>query len=419
MFTALKSGPRMASSILIAVIGWKAARRWLRILTATFVFYNFMKIMLSILGEGRGHMTQAIAVKEMVERAGHQVTKVVLGLGPHRQAAPFFASAMKMPITKISTPDFASKNNCKVNMPATLAGIVRQLPAYWRSLRAVRAAVRESEADVIINFFEPITGLYALTSHNRPPVVAVAHQFMAEHPSYVRVSENRLSQLVMKWYIRLVGARSTKVALSLYEAPDLPRENLVVSPPILRRQLFDLRPNPNGQFVLAYLLNHGYAEQIIAWHKKNPQTALHCFYDKPDAPAEYRYDETLTFHRLDGDKFLRMMAECKFVACTAGFESLAEAVWLGKPLFLVPVENHIEQQINAVDAVRAGLGVTDTSFNLDRLSELPDRLDTSEYRAWIKRADSLLLRTLEQAAASKQPAPDSIFHLEAGASKTA
>ena len=44
-----------------------------------------MKIMFSVLGEGRGHMTQAIAVKEMVEKAGHQVTHVVLGVGPHRE----------------------------------------------------------------------------------------------------------------------------------------------------------------------------------------------------------------------------------------------------------------------------------------------------------------------------------------------
>ena len=326
---------------------------------------------------------------------------------------------MKMPITQISTPDFSCKNNRKVNLAASLAGIVRNIPAYWRSLLAVRTAVRESQADVIINFFEPVTGFYALTSRNRPPVVAVAHQFMLEHPAYVRVSGNRLSQLVMKWYIRLVGACSTKVALSLYEAPDLPDENLVVSPPILRRQLFDLRPNPNGEFVLAYLLNHGYAEQIIAWHKKNPRTALHCFYDKPDAPPEDRYDDTLTFHRLDGDKFLRMMAECKFVACTAGFESLAEAAWLGKPLFLVPVENHIEQEINAVDAVRAGLGVADTSFNLDRLSELPDRLENSEYRAWLNRADSLLLGALEQSAAKSEATRDDIFHVEAEASKAA
>lgn len=357
-----------------------------------------MKLMLSVLGEGRGHMTQAIAVNEMAEKAGHQVVSVVLGLGPHRQAAPYFAAAIKAPITTITTPDFASKNNRKISMPATVAGVIRQLPAYRHSLHALKEVVRQCQPDVIVNFFEPLTAFYALSCRHRPPVVAVAHQFMFEHPAYVHHPRMRLQQLGLKWYIRFIGAGSTRVALSLYEAPDLPEKDLVVAPPILRRQLFDLQPNPNGKFVLSYLLNHGYAEQIIAWHKANPKTTLHCFYDKPDAPPEYRYDDNLIFHRLDGEKFLRMMAECKFVACTAGFESLAEAAWLGKPLFMVPVENHIEQQINAVDAVRSGLGVAETSFNLDRIAELPDRLDNAAYRAWLKKADSILLKTLEQVA---------------------
>jgi uncharacterized protein (TIGR00661 family) len=323
-----------------------------------------------------------------------------------------------MPITKIPTPDFSYKNNRKVSLPASLGAVARRIPAYWRGLRALRAVVRESQPDVIINFFEPLTGIYALTCRNRPPVVAVAHQFMYEHPAYVRAPGHRLQQFGMKWYVRLVGAASTRVALSLYEAPDLPAKNLVVAPPILRRQLFDLQPNPEGNFVLVYLLNHGYAEQIINWHKKNPRTVLHCFYDKPDAPPEFRHDDTLTFHRLDGEKFLRMMAECKYVACTAGFESLGEAAWLGKPLFLVPVEGHIEQQINAIDATRSRLAVADTSFNLDRLSELPGRLDNSKYHAWLNRADSLLLKTLERVVPAAEIETPEFLPLEAGEQTT-
>ena len=79
-------------------------------------------------------------------------------------------------------------------MPGTLAGDGPAIARLLRSLRTLRAAVRESQPDVIINFFEPITGLYALTSRNRPPVVAVAHQFITEHPAYVRVSNMRLQQ---------------------------------------------------------------------------------------------------------------------------------------------------------------------------------------------------------------------------------
>ena len=203
------------------------------------------------------------------------------------------------------------------------------------------------------------------------------------------------------------------MALSLYEAPDLPGKKLTVCPPILRRQLFALQPKPDGVFVLVYLLNHGYADQVLEWHKKNPGTVLHCFYDKPGAPPELRQDDTLTFHRLDGEKFLRMMAECKYVACTAGFESLAEAAYLGKPLFLVPVENHVEQQVNAVDAVKAGLGVADKSFNFDRLAELPDRLDTAKFHAWMSRAETIFLATLERAVQGTQAAPPLSSHLNA------
>jgi len=325
---------------------------------------------------------------------------------------------MRVPITRMSTPGFSFKDNRRVNLAASLAGIARRLPDYRRGLRGLEALVRQSRPDVIVNFFEPLTGFYALTRRDRPPVVALAHQFMCGHPAYTRAPGRRLQQFGMKWYIRLVGAASTRLALSLYEAPDAPERDLFVAPPILRRQLFELSPNPAGKFVLVYLLNHGYSEQIIDWHRRNPGTALHCFYDKPDAPPEWRLDDTLTFHRLDGEKFLRMMAECKYVACTAGFESLAEAAWLGKPLFLVPVENHIEQQVNAIDATRIGLGVADQSFNLDRLAELPERLDNARFRAWLARADSILLQTLERAAQSR-PAPARAPDLGAAGPKAA
>jgi uncharacterized protein (TIGR00661 family) len=205
----------------------------------------------------------------------------------------------------------------------------------------------------------------------------------------------------MRVYTWLLGARATKLALSLYAAPDLPEKRIIVGPPILRKQLFSLTPNPNGEFTLVYLLNHGYAEQIIAWSGKNSGTRLHCFYDKPGAPAEFQHSPALTFHKLDGEKFLKMMAECKNVVCTAGFESVSEAAWLGKPLFLVPVENHVEQQVNAIDAQQFGIGIAERSFNLDRLAELPDRLPTGEFHQWMNCAGQKLFQAIEKAAGKK------------------
>ncbi len=304
---------------------------------------------------------------------------------------------MKTPVRQLPTLEFKYKNSRAVSNTATLLGVFGRLPKYFRILRQLDAIVCEVKPDVILNFFEPIAAFYALTRSQRPPVVAIGHQFMFQHPGYVRTPHLWKQLLSMKLYTRLLGARATKLALSLYEAPDLPQKRIIVGPPILRKQLFSLTSNPNGDFALVYLLNHGYAGQIIAWSAKNPQTRLHCFYDKPGAPAEFQHSPSLTFHTLDGEKFLNMMAECRHVVCTAGFESVSEAAWLGKPLFLVPVENHVEQQVNAIDAQQFGIGIAEKSFNLDRLAELPDRLPTENFRAWMDSAPKKLFQAIEHA----------------------
>ena len=65
-----------------------------------------------------------------------------------------------------------------------------------------------------------------------------------------------------------------------------------------------------------------------------------------------------------------------------------------------------------------GLASPTRSFNLDRLVELPDRLDNAAYRPWLNRADSLLLQTLERAVAKPQEMAE-IFDLPSEASKPA
>ncbi|MFO1476000.1 MAG: glycosyltransferase family protein [Verrucomicrobiota bacterium] len=347
-------------------------------------------------------MTQSLAVKEMAESAGHQVVSVVLGMGPRRTVPPFFASGMKMPVCRIPTLEFRSRHNRQIHLPSTIAGAARQFPAYARALRTLHQQVRESRPDVIVNFFEPLTALFAATCRRRPPVVAVGHQFLCNHPDFVRSTEMRGQQRFLRRYVQFMGTASHKLALSFYPAADRPRNKLTVCPPLLRGRVFDL-PSTEGDYVLVYLVHHGYAEQILSWHERNPAVKLHCFYDKPDAPPEFKHDETLTFHRLDGEKFLTLMAGCRAVACTAGFETLCEAAWLGRPLFLVPVENHVEQHLNALDAVRAGLGVHDTRFNLDRLAELPPRLDNQKIRDWFSQTKSIVLHKLERAVAESAP----------------
>jgi hypothetical protein len=93
-----------------------------------------------------------------------------------------------------------------------------------------------------------------------------------------------------------------------------------------------------------------------------------------------------------------MMAGARAVACTAGFESVSEAAYLGKPLLLVPVENHVEQYVNACDAEAAGIGLRDEAFRLSRLLAPGATGAAPATRHWIERAEAITLHVVETAA---------------------
>lgn len=364
--------------------------------------------MFTVQGEGRGHMTQAIAMSEMLQRRGHQIVAVLAGANPTRSLPPFFERAFPTPVRPIVSPGFSLKGHRSISLAGTLASLIKSLPACKKSLAAIRETIREAQPDLIINFLEPLMGVYNLLRPHKIPVLVVGHQYMLEHPDFVHEKKFKTQQLGMKFYIAVTGARSSRLALSFYHAPDLPDRNLFVSPPILRRQLFELHPDFSGGHLLVYLLNHGYAEEIIHWHEENPTVPIHCFYDKPGAPAEDRFDANLTFHRIHGEKFLQMMATARGVACTAGFESVSEGAYLGKPLLLIPVENHLEQYLNACDAERTGLGLHDSAFRLSRLLEKPKGDATARFRQWVGEAEAIAMRTVELAAGTQAGASETV-----------
>src|SRR5690606_36491260 len=58
---------------------------------------------------------------------------------------------------------------------------------------------------------------------------------------------------------------------------------------------------------------------------------------------------------IENDAFLRSMASCSGILCGAGFETPAEALYLGKKLMVVPMKHQYEQHCNA--AALESLGV--------------------------------------------------------------
>ena len=122
---------------------------------------------------------------------------------------------------------------------------------------------------------------------------------------------------------------------------------------------------------------------------------MHFFWDKKDQRAEVIIDDCLSFHQLDDTLFLRYMSGAKAYATTAGFESVCEAMYLNKPVLMVPT--HIEQACNAYDASLSGAGVVADCFDLDVLLSISEsHVENPVFRHWVKQADWLILREFRE-----------------------
>ena len=131
----------------------------------------------------------------------------------------------------------------------------------------------------------------------------------------------------------------------------------------------------------------------MAWHKRRPDVPLCFFWDRRGEKEVKQVDATLSFHPLDDKTFLEKMEGCLAYASTAGFESICEAMYLGKPVLMVPT--HIEQACNAFDASHSGAGVVAHQFDLDALLQLSKTHSANPvFRHWVKQADWLILREL-------------------------
>ena len=359
--------------------------------------------MMLVQGEGRGHMTQAIALQDMLHRAGWEVCCVVVGSSIQREIPAFFRSKFTAPLVCLPSPNFITDSQRKsIRIWPTLWKNIWKAGDYIRSIRTIRKLVAFHRPELVLNFYEPLAGLGRIVHRSGPPMVSMAHQYVYLHPGFRFPAGRSWEHALLRGYSKLTAAGSAKVlAISATPMPGEPGEKLAVVPPVLRKALLSMHPHEHG-YLLVYLLNEGYMDEIRRWHDANPDVPLHCFTDSREVrvthKGTWKVDHMLSFHSLDDRGFMELLAGCRGLATTAGFETVCEAMFLGKPVLMVPVEGHMEQACNARDFAAMGAGIYDRAFRLDRLLDfIPEySLSAAYYRQWVNAAERMILEQVSR-----------------------
>ena len=371
-----------------------------------------MRVLFLVQGEGRGHLTQALSLAQILKLAGHEVIGALVGVTAERGVPAFFSEKFTAPITPVFSPGLVYNAGTNELEPfKTTVQAIRYARPFWRSLKQVRDHINTQRPDVVVNFFEMLGGLtYALLNPSAP-MVCIAHQYMAFHPNFQRPKNQWFYRQAFKLNTRLTcfGAREL-LALSFDKQPDEPAQRLRIVPPLLRQEVTELKPT-TGDFLLAYVTQPGLKVEIEKAHEQRPDVKIDGFHAGVTVPDQV-VDETLTYHAIDGKRFLEFMARCKAIVTTAGFESVCEAAYLGKPALMIPQPNHYEQACNAIDGQRAGVGLASDRFDLNLLLDYLPQHDpqlTERFRAWYGQGYFLFLAALNRAATSHPTSTGGFF----------
>ncbi|MGB0429730.1 MAG: glycosyltransferase family protein [Bacteroidia bacterium] len=357
------------------------------------------KVVFVVQGEGRGHLSQALAMKTIVTELNYKICKVYVGRNSQRKLPSYFTQSFSGLISEFASPNFLIDQDGKgIKVAKSLWHSFLNLPKYIYNSIWLATGINRQSPDLVISFYEPLVGLSQIFKRIKAPIVTLAHQYLSLHPSFQMPKKPRFDKNGLKVlsYISQIGS-SKVLALSFYEFEDCIEKKITVVPPLLRDEVVGLNPE-TGDFYLVYLLNRGYANDIIQWQKQNPSYKLAVFWDNYEKPNEFNPQVNLWFYHLNAQKFLSKMSTCKALISTAGFESVSEALSLGKKVAVVPVKGHYEQKLNSFDVLETRAAFRNDEFEVDKIMLGLSKVEppTIKTRDWIKSGNIKVKQVLSQ-----------------------
>ncbi|WP_294240723.1 glycosyltransferase family protein [uncultured Chryseobacterium sp.] len=207
-------------------------------------------------------------------------------------------------------------------------------------LKAVRniQEIELSKYDLIINDYEPLTGWACKLK--KLPMIELSHQasmLFKETPKPDK--KDFLGELVLKYYV------PSQERIGFHFENYHPQ----IKKPVIRRKIRNLYPEKKG-FYLVYLPSFS-DENIIKVLKQIPvEWKVFSKYS-----GLYFKEANVEVFPIDETEYLKAFENCEGILCNAGFESPAEALFMDKKLFVIPIHNQYEQECNACALDKMGI----------------------------------------------------------------
>lgn len=286
-----------------------------------------MKILYAIQGTGNGHLTRAEDVIPILKEYG---------------ALDLFVSGAQADV-KLSYPvKYKSKG---LSFFFGKSGGIDFLKTFKQnSSKEVYKEMKRfpvDKYDLVINDFEPIT---AWACRKREiPCVGLSHQSALLSD---KVPSPKKIDPVGEWVLHHYAPVDQYVSFH-FEQYD---ENIFT--PVIRSAVREAKVETKDHYTV-YLPSYD-DQKLVPLLSKISNVRWHIF--SKHARKTYHVGK-LSVYPVNKDEFAESMTSSKGVLCGAGFETPAEALYLGKKLMVVPMKSQLEQHYNAAALKQMGVPV--------------------------------------------------------------
>lgn len=223
---------------------------------------------------------------------------------------------------------------------------------FIKAFKAIKE-IELSQYDLIINDYEPLTA-WACKLRNLK-MLELSHQAAL---NFNETPKPKNKDLFGEWILNNYAPSENKIGFHF--------ENYhpKIKKPVIRRKIRNLNPSKNG-FYIVYLPSFS-DENVI---KVLTQIQVQWKVFSKHCKLQFRQKNVEIFP-IDETQFLNHFENCEGILCNAGFEGPAEALFLHKKLFVIPIHNQYEQECNA--------------FALHQMGVLNSKkLDVNEISIWV------------------------------------
>ena len=276
-----------------------------------------MKILYAIQGTGNGHLSRAMDIIPCLQKHG-EIDILVSGIQGDLEL-PFSVKYQMKGLSFI----FGKKGGVDL-----LKTVTRSNPRkLYRSIKDLAV----EDYDMVINDFEPISS-WACVIKNKP-CIALSHQAAVLSADFSKPEQSdKIGKLILQNY----APSDFKYGFH-FKGND---ENIYT--PVIRQQVRNHEITDAGHYTV-YLPSYDDAA-LLEKLSKFPEIKWEVFSKHNKKKIVLN---NIVIQPINNLLFTASMASSSGVLCGAGFETPAEALFLGKKLLVIPMKNQYEQQLNA------------------------------------------------------------------------